>query len=53
MKQDNQLYLSLYKSIVAEFHHLTIDQMSDAIWSMIRVKHSDKAVVMAIYKKLH
>ena len=53
MKQDNSLYQNLYHSIVGEFHHLTIDQMSDVIWSMVRVKHNDKALIMAVYKKLH
>lgn len=53
MKQDNALYITLYKSIVADFHHMTLDQMSDMVWSMVRVKHSDKAVIMAVYKKLN
>jgi hypothetical protein len=53
MKQDNLLYQNLYRSIAGEFHHLTIDQISDVIWSMVRVKHNDKALIMAVYKKLH
>ena len=53
MKQDNLLYQNLYRSIAGEFHQLTIDQISDVIWSMVRVKHNDKALIMAVYKKLH
>ena len=53
MKQNNSLYINLYRSVVSEFHNLTIDQISHLVWSMVKVKHNDKAIIMAVYKKLY
>jgi hypothetical protein len=53
MKQNNGLYLTLYKSIISEFHNLDMNSISILLWSMIRVKQNDKNVVLAIYKKLN
>lgn len=53
MKQNNQLFLTLYKSIIADFHKLTIGQMAVLLWSMVKGQQNDKTVVLAIYKKLY
>jgi hypothetical protein len=53
MKQNNSLYLALYRSVVSEFHNLTADQMAVLLWSMVKVKQNDKTTLLAIYKKLY
>ncbi len=53
MKQNNALYFTLYKNILSQFHQLTLDQISILLWTMIKVKQSDKTTVLAVYKKLY
>jgi hypothetical protein len=53
MKQNNALFLTLYRDIIADFHKLNLNQISILIWTMVKVKESDKNVFMAIYKKLY
>lgn len=53
MKQNNSLFLTLYRSAIADFHKLSLEQMSVLIWSMVKTKQTDKSTTLAVYKKLY
>jgi len=53
MKQNNALYLTLYRDVVAELHKLSTEQIAILLWTMIKVQQNDKNVLIAMYKKLH
>lgn len=53
MKQNNSLFLTLYRSAIADFNKLSLEQMSILIWSMVKTKQTDKSTTLAIYKKLY
>jgi hypothetical protein len=53
MRQNNSLYLTLFRDISARFHELNIDQMSILLWTMIKTEQNDKNIILTIYKKLY
>ena len=53
VRQNNSLYIALYKDVLANFQHLDLNQLAILIWSMVKVQQHDKATVLAIYKRFY